>query len=311
MLKTGCIIVTYNKINLLIECLDAVNRQSVKVDKIFIIDNASTDNTQDYIQNLKENQDNIVYCRLDKNLGGAGGFNYGLKQAYHSEVDYIWIMDDDTMPKEDALEKLLNQTSQDNNQWGFLCSNVRWINGEPCLMNIPIPDEKWTESIKNGIVKVVQASFVSILIRKEVLAEIGYPISDFFIWGDDVEFTRRISSKYSGYLVVNSEVIHKMGNNNNTDIIREEKERIARYFYDFRNRIYISRKSGAKYYIKTILSTLLVLLKIIKTNNNYKLSKVRVVLKGLISGLFFNPKIEYVNNESKAVHIFQMEDKIS
>ncbi|MFV5772571.1 glycosyltransferase, partial [Pediococcus acidilactici] len=50
MLKTGCIIVTYNKVNLLKECLAAVNNQSVKIDKIFIIDNASTDNTEQYIQ---------------------------------------------------------------------------------------------------------------------------------------------------------------------------------------------------------------------------------------------------------------------
>ncbi|KGT37733.1 hypothetical protein P421_13730 [Heyndrickxia coagulans P38] len=298
MLKTGCIIVTYNKVNLLKECLAAVNNQSVKIDKIFIIDNASTDNTEQYIQQLKVNQDNIVYCRLEKNIGGAGGFNYGLKQAYHSDIDYIWIMDDDTIPKEDSLEKLLTQANQ-NTRWGFLCSNVRWINDEPCLMNIPIPDEKWTEDIKHGVVKVVQASFVSLLIRKDILEEIGYPITDFFIWGDDVEFTRRISRKYPGYLVINSEVIHKMGNNNNTDIIREKKERIPRYFYDYRNRVYISRKNGAKSYTKTIFSTLLVLLKIIKTKNDHKLSKLRTVLKGFIFGLFFNPEIEYENRKCK------------
>lgn len=55
MKRVGCIIVTFNKLELLKECINAVLNQTVKVDKIFIVDNASTDNTRDYVEQLTKN----------------------------------------------------------------------------------------------------------------------------------------------------------------------------------------------------------------------------------------------------------------
>ncbi|RYL95185.1 glycosyltransferase [Sporolactobacillus sp. THM7-4] len=294
-MKIGCVVVTYNKVELLKECISAILNQTLRVDKLFIVDNCSNDNTSNYVKNLIERHNNIYYYRLEKNIGGAGGFNYGLKKAYCSDVDYIWMMDNDTIPKNDALEKLCNYINK--LKWGFLCSNVRWIDDKPCLMNIPSISIVWNEYVKEGLIKVESTSFVSLFINKKIIEEVGYPIKDFFIWGDDVEFTSRITTRSAGYMVIDSEVVHKMTLNQSTDLIKEDKSRLGRYFYAGRNTGYIVRKKGIIAFVKNIFRTIIMLYKIVGTRNQNKISKIGVVLKGFVFGLFFNPKIEQVSKK--------------
>jgi GT2 family glycosyltransferase len=292
-MKIGCVVVTYNKKDLLQECLNAINNQTFKVDSIFIIDNCSTDGTSQMINVMTEEYKNIKYFRLDKNIGGAGGFNYGLKEAYKADIDYIWIMDDDTIPKNTALENLVKIVNSSGINWGFLCSNVKWIDNTPCLMNVPKPSGKWNESLELGIVNVEIATFVSLLIPKGILQEVGLPIKEFFIWGDDTEFTSRINKVLPGYLVSDSEVIHKMGVNSGVDIINDTNDRLNRYYFRYRNKVYMAKKSGLKEFVKFSFHTLYIIGQIIWKKNKNKTKKITNVSKGYISGLFFNPEIEF------------------
>lgn len=295
-MEIGCVIVTFNKVELLKECISAILNQSVPVDKIILVDNCSTDETEVYAKNLEKENENLHYYRLDQNIGGAGGFNFGLKQAYSLGMDYIWMMDNDTIPKNDALENLCKHIGI--LKWGFLCSNVRWVDGTACLMNVPSISKNWNELTQLGVIRVNSASFVSLLISKEVIEEVGYPISDFFIWGDDFEFTSRITKAFPGYLVTNSEVIHKMDSNQGTDIIREKKGRIDRYYFARRNTGYIARKNGFISQFGNLLKTLYLLCEILFVKNDNKFKKIGVVIRGYISGLFFNPKVEFTKNIS-------------
>lgn len=80
MEKVIAVIVTYNRIKLLKECLNAVLSQTYKVHKIVLIDNASTDGTADlFIKGGEYDKDVIDYRRMETNLGGAGGFYEGIK----------------------------------------------------------------------------------------------------------------------------------------------------------------------------------------------------------------------------------------
>lgn len=124
MKKIAAVVVTYNRKEILLKNIESLLKQtcSSKLD-ILIIDNASTDGTVDYIYSyIKLNR--LIYKNTGKNLGGAGGFNYGIKEAYSMGYKYIWIMDDDTIPKIDALEKLLDADAYLNHNYGYLASNV-------------------------------------------------------------------------------------------------------------------------------------------------------------------------------------------
>ena len=78
MPKVEAVVVTYNRKEMLIQCLDAILNQTSEVDKVIVIDNNSTDNTPDY---LKEkgylDNEKIFFQKLEKNTGGAGGFYKG------------------------------------------------------------------------------------------------------------------------------------------------------------------------------------------------------------------------------------------
>ena len=76
MNKIAVVVVTYNRLKLLKKCIYNLKNQR-NVD-IIVINNASTDETEKYIQSIKNEK--IIYCNTGKNLGGAGGFSYGIKK---------------------------------------------------------------------------------------------------------------------------------------------------------------------------------------------------------------------------------------
>ena len=96
------VVVTFNRQQLLSECIAALRNQTRKVDKILVINNGSTDDTINWLNN----QADIEFFSQD-NVGSAGGFYTGIKMAYDSGYSWIWLMDDDGYPKADALEMLL------------------------------------------------------------------------------------------------------------------------------------------------------------------------------------------------------------
>ncbi len=299
MQKEICaVIVTYNRKELLKENLEALLSQTYNNFDIMIIDNCSTDGTKEYIE--KYIKDNVFYYNTNKNIGGAGGFNYGLKQAIQSNYKYAWIMDDDTIPEKEALISLVNKKELLKNNFSFLCSLVKFKNDELCKMNKPSIDTKWLEeykNIKNGIIAVKACSFVSCFINLKCAKNIGLPIKEFFIYGDDVEYTTRLSKCMKGYLDIDSIVYHKMKENTCTDIISIEKERISRSFYTYRNRFYIAKKEGKKAVVKYILSYLFTKLKILVKSKDNKLKRIGIITKGFWSGVFFNPKIEKIQEK--------------
>lgn len=290
------VLVTYNRINLLKLAIEALLKQTYKIKKIVIVNNNSTDGTKEYLDGLDSKKFEII--NLKTNLGGAGGFYTGIKHIGKSNYncDYLWIMDDDTIVEENSLYNLIDgieKLKEKNRNIGFVCSDVLYKDGSPCIMNVPTVSKVWNGELEDGIVRVESASFVSILISMSVIKEVGLPIKEFFIWGDDVEYTRRISKTYDGYILGKSKVRHFMNSNKETNILVDDA-RIDRYFYDFRNSIFVARQKGSKELIKVILSKILLFLKIIIKKNNFKFKKLKVLFKGLVCGIFFNPRIEYL-----------------
>ena len=104
--RVTAVVVTWNRKALLLECLECLRRQTAKAD-ILVVDNASTDGTGEALRPMIEAGE-IAYVNTGKNLGGAGGFQFGVKAAVEAGCDYVWIMDDDSMPTPTALEALLS-----------------------------------------------------------------------------------------------------------------------------------------------------------------------------------------------------------
>src|SRR5689334_2658009 len=106
--KVIAVIVTYNRKQLLANCISALKNQTRKIDSILVINNGSTDDTATWLQQ----QNNIDHISQG-NVGSGGGFYTGIKTAYERGYNWIWLMDDDGFPKEDALEKLLEDDNEE------------------------------------------------------------------------------------------------------------------------------------------------------------------------------------------------------
>ena len=285
-MEVTAVVVTYNRLELLKENIEALKRQTVSNLKILIVDNNSSDGTGEFLKNLHCENVDVLY--LDENIGGAGGFFYGMKKAYEDGADAVWIMDDDTIPNEDALKRLLEADVSLAHNYGFLASDVRWIDGSPCVMNQVHRIEKNLETYD----RIDTATFVSLLIPKETVVNIGLPIKEYFIWGDDKEYTLRASDYKPCYFVPDSLVTHKMKSNVGSNICTDDLERIDRYFYAYRNDYVTAKKRGKKsvavYYAGFALNFLRVLLK----SGEGKEKRLAVMKKGLKAGKTFCPEIE-------------------
>lgn len=287
-------VVTYNRKELLKECLEHLLKQNYPLD-IMVVDNASTDGTKEEIRSYIDNK-KVIYLNTGKNLGGAGGFNWALKESVKRGYDYIWLMDDDTMPKEDALRGLMDFSERISGNFGFLSSKVIWKDGTDCKMN----QQKFSGKIQIGgkeFLQCRQATFVSLFVPARIVLEVGLPIKEFFIWGDDVEYTRRISEQYPSFYVQDSVVLHKTANNEGSNIARDDVSRINRYRFAYRNEVYIARKEGIKRQVYQLSKIGYHILRVLVQSKKFKMKKIAVILKASAEGLHFCPEVEFIERD--------------
>lgn len=186
--KIAAVVVTYNRKEMLRNCIQKLKDQSYKVDCIYVIDNASSDGT---FQEFAKRTD-MVYYRMPENEGGSGGFYYGIKQACEDGYDYIWGMDDDAFPARDSLEKIMDKVF---NMPGNTCF---WSNCDKDAL------------FENGLKEVNEWMFVGFFLPREVIRTVGLPRRDFFIYFDDYEYADRIiKNGFHIYKVKDSIIKHK------------------------------------------------------------------------------------------------------
>ena len=293
MNSVAAVVVTYNKRDLLLENLTALFGQTAQV-SIIVVDNDSQDGTGEAVRKFLE-KPGFHYFNTHENLGGAGGFHYGITKANELGYDYVWLMDDDAIPEPDALEEILKATEQLDGNFGFLCSNVRFTDGSACEMNIPDLHEKWLNSaelMKQGLLRVDRATFVGFFLSMDTVRKVGLPIKEFFIWADDTNYSHRINKLAPCYFVLDSKITHKMALNQTASLVNDKGVRLERYFYAYRNRHYNARTEGweGKYLLRILTTTIRIL-----TKSDRKKEKLLVMYRGVLAGFFFRPQVDYLS----------------
>lgn len=297
MNKTAILVVTYNRKQFLKENIEAVLKQSYGKFDLIICDNNSNDGTEEMVAEYVKKDCRVKYFNTGANLGGAGGFNYGLKYIYGQEYDYCWVMDDDAIPNEDALESFMKKTVElPEHSFSFLASVVLWTDGKPCYMNQMVIEEakiyKYLQHAKCGLVPVVSCSFVGCFIDLYYGRKAGLPIKEFFIYGDDAEFTMRLSEHCQGYMDTGSIIIHKMATNTKQGVAEALESRIDRYQYDYRNQVYISRYRKKEKSSKLLARYAKECVKVLVRSKNKKMKRIGVIVKGYREGRKFRPEVE-------------------
>lgn len=291
--KVAIVIVTYNRLKLLQEEIDSLRLQTYKDFRIIVVNNGSTDGTLQWLEKQKD-----IQAITQENLGGAGGFYTGMKYAAENGYDYVWVMDDDVECSSNALEELM-KISCNTPEMGFLCSRV-FAADKKTLMNVPVIDdmiidgeyERWLERVDEKLIRVKKATFVSILIPTKHIFELGLPIKEYFIWGDDLEYTNRISRKYASYLVCNSIVFHRRMIAKSLNFMTEkDPKRIKNYYYSLRNNLLNQKKYGKT---KDVVIAICYLFSIfVRSIIHLDFTRMKVVVRAFFSALFFKEIISY------------------
>lgn len=292
-MKVAGVIVTYNRKELLTKNIDMQIAQSRRVDKLYIIDNHSTDGTKEHIkEKYNEYMGVIEYIYLSENTGGAGGFYYGTQIAYKNGYDYIWLMDDDGRPlNSETLKNLLDNANElyKKNKHLFLNSLVT-ENGEKLTFgfSMRMDKERQWDYVKS-LLPDTQVIFGHVnpfngtLLTRELVADIGYPNKDFFIERDEMDYLIRAKDINALIATVITSEYHHLYNSKNTRDIRIGKVVIP-VFYSVDKQYYWTRNMTYSYKKKHKLRLI-----------------VNLFLQAICIAIFQNEKVKRLRDWKKAI----------
>ena len=203
------VVVTHNRLDKLQPTLDRLlDADPTHLEKVVVVDNASTDGTTDWLATQTHPRLDIVTST--QNLGGAGGFETGMRHAMERyNPDWLVVMDDDARPEPGALAEFHALPS---GQWDAIAAAVYFPDGRICEMNRPSRNPFWNWKLflktarkgRNGFhiphdeydksgCAIDVTSFVGFFVSRRAIDMVGYPDGRLFLYGDDGLYTLGLS----------------------------------------------------------------------------------------------------------------------
>ena len=237
-MKYIAVVVTYNRKNYLKVALDKLLAQTTLPYKIVLVDNHSTDGTKDFIKAYLQNgqaKQLIDYLELPENVGGAGGFYAGIKEALTYQSDFIAVSDDDAWYSVTYFTDIFNAYEQNKNILAFQGLSKDIKTGKISMQNSNIAN--WNTLSHSSSLDTNDmydtGSFCGMVISTDLINKIGLPRKDFFIWGDDKEYSLRMHAYTKIKCVRNAILQH----NNSVKRGMHGLVPVWKAYYGFRNNI--------------------------------------------------------------------------
>ena len=221
MERVGIVICNYNKADMVCECIQTVLESKYTDYRIYVVDNASSDDSVKRVRTRYDGQ--ITLLVNEKNLGGSGGFNTGIRRALETGHEYVWCLDNDVLVDEGALGVLVEFLDA-HPDCGMAGSRVDHMEAPEYVQQYGIivdfdefcVEAKYLNHLEDGTMPdVVYSDAVaacSVLVRSSLIREIGLMPEDNFLYWDDTEWGWRCN--LAGYRVAScgkSIVLHAMG----------------------------------------------------------------------------------------------------
>lgn len=305
------IIVTYaDRFHLLEQVIKACCSEGI--DKIIVVDNNSNESSQRELKSLENSLDNclkVIY--LNKNSGSSGGYKRGMEEAYKdNNCSYIWLLDDDNKPQKGSLKTLkeyweslskeeqnekfsLLSYRQDRKAYkeAIMTGNPDLVLGEQNsflgfhifnLLNKIVkrkPNiQTRQENIHNGLVSV--APYGGMFFHKNLIATIGYPKEDFFVYADDHDWSYRIIKNGGEIHLLLDSVIEDIDTSWHVSETNESIFKIIakgnpfRVYYTTRNRVFFEKEHLVNkpflYLVNRVVFHIILLFFSVKNLSNYQ-----------------------------------------
>ena len=255
MKKITVVIPHYNGIDILKDCLESLYKNTFTDFNTLVIDNGSTDNSQDFI---KKEFPMVQLIENEKNLGYAGGCNQGIKM---SDTPYVLLLNNDTVMPDNFLSEMLLAIEKDNkiamvqpkllsiqNKDHFDYSGA--AGGELDILGYPFArgrifdeveqDQQQYDTIDENC---FWTSGCALLIRKSVINEIGDLDEDFFAHQEEIDLNWRAQlAGYRNIVTTKTHIYHYSGYT-----LRSDNEK--KMFLNHRNNLIMMMKNYSLPYL--------------------------------------------------------------
>ncbi|PBQ32078.1 glycosyl transferase family 2 [Sphingobacteriaceae bacterium] len=229
-MQLSVIIVNYNVKHFLEQCLFSVFKALKNIEaEVFVVDNNSVDGS---ITLIREKFPNVILIQNKNNAGFSVANNQAIKVA---KGKYVLLLNPDTVVQEDVFEKTLAFMDAHPDAGGL---GIKMLDGKGTFLpeskrGLPTPavafykifglarlfpkSQKfgqyhltYLDKTKNHQVDVLSGAFM--LMRKEALDKVGLLDETFFMYGEDIDLSYRITQGgYKNYYFAESSIIHYKG----------------------------------------------------------------------------------------------------
>lgn len=233
-MKVSVVTPNYNGKDFLYAYFESLIKNSNEIGEVIIVDNGSSDGSQEFIRNYREKVDfPILLIENSQNLGFAEAVNQGISKARY---DYIFSLNNDTVVEKSAILELLNLLNTEERIFSVSSKMVQFNN--PKLIDDAGDDYTllaYTKKRGNNqnLNKFIEVSEVfsscagAALYRKDLLEELGGFDSEFFAYMEDVDLGYR--ARINGYknMFCPNAVVYHMGSATTGTQYNEFKVRLA------------------------------------------------------------------------------------
>lgn len=276
--KVCVVTVTYGNRWTLVNQIIARSLSFVNVSHVVLVNNASSYDIDEKLATIAD--DRVILIDSKVNLGSTGGYKVGIAKANELDIDFVWLLDDDNLPEENALDALLSSwddlgTAPDKT--AFFClrtdriHHIQIAQGEDPYRYYLIPDNflnftclrpfskflKITDKFKRNRkyknrVEIPFASYGGFFFHKKSIDKIGYPDEKFYLYFDDAEYTYRVTHMGGKVWLIPGSIINDIDQSFQVNYKRKYFHSIYldmwsfRTYYTTRNCVYFYKKYATK-----------------------------------------------------------------
>ena len=279
-MKVCVVTVTYgNRFHLLEKLLNAL--LDIAISEVVIVSNGSKEESSKALKAYLEGYPkSFNLLELSSNIGSAGGFRLGIEQTLKSSCDFVWILDDDNLPKKDALEvlkkywaQLVDETEyqqtalvsnridrqnfnkvlatkraddilpRKNNFMGF-----HWADMFERLYERLYKKSLYQDAQVSDYAKIPAAPYGGLFFHRSLLNNIDLPPKEYVLYMDDFAFTLPITENGGNIYLIGESILED--SENSTYLPKSKKwlhhtlfdSKIQHSYYTLRNILYFCKK---------------------------------------------------------------------
>lgn len=219
--KVSIIILHFNNISCLLECISSLNKINYPNFDIFVVHNGPKCNAlPEAIAQLSQHISEII--DTGDNIGFSGGNNVGIRQALNKGADYIFLLNDDTEVSKDFLSLLVEiaEMREYAAMFGpriFFFDHLDriWFDGakfdpETCMLTTPGSD-RLEDGMDSEPMESDYITGCALLINRRTVERIGLLDERFFLYWEDVDWGLRAQKAgLKNIILPHSHVWHKV-----------------------------------------------------------------------------------------------------